>query len=79
MKLQRANKPDAVNPAIAFRFAVGDRWRRVTDLEGCQANASECSVLLAAVDAIPAGTCWQLWGCRASLERDCFKASRSKH
>ena len=28
-----ANKPDAVNPAIALRFSVYDQWRRVTDLE----------------------------------------------
>jgi len=27
------NKPDAVNPAMALRFAVEDQWRRVTDLE----------------------------------------------
>jgi hypothetical protein len=27
------NKPDAVNPAIALRFAIEDQWRRVTDLE----------------------------------------------
>jgi hypothetical protein len=26
-------KPDAVNPAVALRFAVEDHWRRVTDLE----------------------------------------------
>lgn len=32
MKLQ-ANRPDAVNPAMALRFAVDDHWRRVTDLE----------------------------------------------
>lgn len=25
------NKPDAVNPAMALRFAVEDQWRRVTD------------------------------------------------
>lgn len=28
-----ANKPDAVNPAMALRFAIEDQWRRVTDLE----------------------------------------------
>jgi hypothetical protein len=27
------NKPDAVNPAMALRFAIEDQWRRVTDLE----------------------------------------------
>ena len=27
------NKPDAVNPAMALRFAVEDHWRRVSDLE----------------------------------------------
>ncbi len=27
------NKPDAVNPAMALRFAIGGQWRRVTDLE----------------------------------------------
>ena len=27
------NKPDAVNPAMALRFAVEDLWPRVTDLE----------------------------------------------
>jgi hypothetical protein len=26
-------KPDAMNPAMALRFAFGDQWRRVTDLE----------------------------------------------
>jgi hypothetical protein len=31
--IERLNKPDAVNPAMALRFAVEDRWRRVTDLE----------------------------------------------
>ena len=28
-----SNKPDAVNPAMALRFAIEDQWRRVTDLE----------------------------------------------
>jgi hypothetical protein len=28
-----ANKPDAVNPAMARRLAIEDQWRRVTDLE----------------------------------------------
>ena len=28
----RSNKPDAVNPAMALRFALNDYWRRVTDL-----------------------------------------------
>jgi hypothetical protein len=28
-----SNKPDAVNPAMALRFAIKDQWRRVTDLE----------------------------------------------
>jgi hypothetical protein len=27
------NKPDAVNPAMALRFAFEDQRRRVTDLE----------------------------------------------
>jgi hypothetical protein len=27
------NQPDAVNPAVAHRFAIEDQWRRVTDLE----------------------------------------------
>src|SRR5258708_2792590 len=27
------NKPDAVNPAMALRFAIEDQRRRVTDLE----------------------------------------------
>ena len=31
--LSRANKPDAVNPGMAVRFAFEDQWRRVTDLE----------------------------------------------
>jgi hypothetical protein len=29
----RANKPDAVNPAMALRLAIEDQCRRVTDLE----------------------------------------------
>jgi len=34
MTIKRApNKPDAVNPAMALRFAIEDQWRRVTDLE----------------------------------------------
>jgi len=33
MTYLRSNKPDAVNPAMALRFAVEDHWRRVTDLE----------------------------------------------
>jgi hypothetical protein len=28
-----SNKPDAVNAAMALRFAIEDQWRRVTDLE----------------------------------------------
>ena len=28
----QANKPDAVNPAMTLQFALGDQWRRVTDL-----------------------------------------------
>jgi hypothetical protein len=28
-----ANKADAQNPAMLFRFAFEDQWRRVTDLE----------------------------------------------
>jgi hypothetical protein len=27
------NKPDAVNPAMAFWLPIEDQWRRVTDLE----------------------------------------------
>jgi hypothetical protein len=27
------NKPDAVNPAMALRFAIENQWRRVTDLD----------------------------------------------
>ena len=27
------NKPDAVNPAMSLRFAIGGQWRWVTDLE----------------------------------------------
>jgi hypothetical protein len=27
------NKPDAVNPAMALRFAIEGQWRRVTDPE----------------------------------------------
>jgi hypothetical protein len=33
MKNKKPNKPDAVNPAMALRFAIEDQWRRVTDLE----------------------------------------------
>jgi hypothetical protein len=33
MSDSRPNKPDAVNPAKALWFAVGDHWPRVTDLE----------------------------------------------
>jgi hypothetical protein len=33
------NKPDAVNPAMALRFAVEDQWRRVTDLERSPSHA----------------------------------------
>jgi hypothetical protein len=29
---KKPNKPDAVNPAMALRFAFEDQWRRVTDL-----------------------------------------------
>jgi hypothetical protein len=28
-----SNKPDAVNPAMALRLAIEDRWLLVTDLE----------------------------------------------
>ena len=28
-----ANKPVAVNPAMALWFTIEDQWRRVTDLE----------------------------------------------
>jgi len=28
-----SNKPDAVNPAMALRFAIEDQCGRVTDLE----------------------------------------------
>jgi len=31
--MTRANKPDAVNPAMALRLTIEDHWRRVTDLE----------------------------------------------
>jgi hypothetical protein len=31
--MKSPNKPDAVNPAMALRFAVVDQWRRLTDLE----------------------------------------------
>jgi hypothetical protein len=31
--MMKPNNPDAVNPAMALRFAVEDQWRRVTDLE----------------------------------------------
>jgi hypothetical protein len=34
----RRNKPDAVNPAMALRFAVEHQWRRVTDLERSAVN-----------------------------------------
>ena len=30
---QVTNKPDAVNLAVALRFAIEDQWRRATDLE----------------------------------------------
>jgi hypothetical protein len=28
-----ANKPDAVNPAVALWLEIEDQWRRVTDLD----------------------------------------------
>jgi hypothetical protein len=28
-----SNKPDAVNPAMAFWLPIEDQWRRVADLE----------------------------------------------
>jgi hypothetical protein len=28
-----SNNPNAVNPAMALRFAIGIQWRRVTDIE----------------------------------------------
>jgi hypothetical protein len=31
--MRKPNKPHAVNPAMALRFASDDQWRRVTDLE----------------------------------------------
>ena len=31
--MKEPNKPDAVNPAMALRFAIEAQWRRVTDLE----------------------------------------------
>ncbi len=34
------NKPDAVNPAMALRFAIEDQWRLVTDLERWTTTAS---------------------------------------
>jgi hypothetical protein len=33
LRAEWPNKPDAVNPAMALRFAIEDLWRRVTDLE----------------------------------------------
>ena len=33
MLIKEPNKPDAVNPAMALRFAIVHHWRRVTDLE----------------------------------------------
>jgi hypothetical protein len=29
----KANKPDAANPAMALRLTIKDQWRRVADLE----------------------------------------------
>jgi hypothetical protein len=29
----KANKPDAVNPAMALWFSIKGQWRRVTDLD----------------------------------------------
>lgn len=37
------NKPDAVNPAMALRFAIEDQCRRVTDLERWAIDASTLS------------------------------------
>jgi hypothetical protein len=31
--MKKPNKPDAVSLAMALWFAIGDHWRRVTDLE----------------------------------------------
>jgi len=31
--MKTANKPDAVNPAMALWLRIEDQWRRVTDLE----------------------------------------------
>jgi len=31
--MKQANKPDAVNPAMALWLAIENQWRRVTDLE----------------------------------------------
>jgi hypothetical protein len=33
MSIHEFNKPDAVNPAMALRFAIVHQWRRVSDLE----------------------------------------------
>jgi len=35
MRTQMANKPDAVNPAMALWFAIKDQWRRVAELGRC--------------------------------------------
>lgn len=40
----RPNKPDAVNPAIAPRFAVVHHWRRVTDPERSPEVVGTCRV-----------------------------------
>jgi hypothetical protein len=31
--MKSSNKPDAVNPAMAFWLTIEDHWRRVTDLD----------------------------------------------
>lgn len=36
--IQKPNKTDAVNPAIASRFAVVHHWRGVTDPERSPSN-----------------------------------------
>lgn len=35
------NKPAAVNPAMALRFAFEDQWRPVTDLERSAAESRD--------------------------------------
>jgi hypothetical protein len=39
MTFEAPNKSAASNPAIAFRFQVGDRWRGVGEPDRCPLNA----------------------------------------